>query len=248
MADRYSAVGFSTRISLGTFLGLSVLQTLRPGPRFPGAGTLLSDFLTTGLPDSPLITVAGHSLGGALSPSLALFLSDTRGNWDPAARTQIACFASAGPTPGNGYFAAYFASQLGATTTRCWNNIDVVPHVWNGSDIAAIPNLYAPDILPDLLIQALADGARAISSLGDYTQIIPVAGLPGTVNTSLINSAVPDFDNYFNQLSYQHVDAYSILLGVPKVGTVWAPSQRPTNSPPRLRDWRHCGSPCSAGF
>ncbi len=209
------------RISLGIFRGLSILQTLRPGPRYPGAGTLLSEFLTTGLPGSPLITVTGHSLGGALSPSLALFLSDTQGNWDPDAHTRIACLASAGPTPGNSDFAAYFNLQLAAVTTRYWNAIDVVPHVWNAANIGAIPNLYAPDIPPDLLVQALADWARSMSSLGGYTQIIPVPGLPGTVNTSLINSAAWDFDNYFNQLTYQHVDAYSILLGVPKVGTVW---------------------------
>jgi hypothetical protein len=68
----------------------------------------------------------------------------------------------------------------------------------------------------------LADGAQAISSLGGYTQIVPISGLPGSVNTSLIDSSAPDFDNYFNQLTYQHVDAYSVLLDVPKVGTVWS--------------------------
>jgi hypothetical protein len=209
------------RISLGTFLGLSILQHLRPGPRYPGAGAQLSEFLTTGLPGSSLITVTGHSLGGALSPSLALFLSDTQGNWDRGTRTQIACLASAGPTPGNGDFAAYFNSQLAAVTTRYWNAVDVVPHVWNSADIGKIPDLYAPDILPDLLVQALADGALAISQAGGYTQIVPVAGLPGTVNTSLINPSAGDFDNYFNQLIYQHVAAYSVLLNVPKVGTVW---------------------------
>jgi hypothetical protein len=94
--------------------------------------------------------------------------------------------------------------------------------MWNVADIGAIPNLYAPDIPPDLLVQATADGLSAMSSLGGYTQIMPVAGLPGTVNTSLINPAAPEFDNYFNQLTYQHVDAYPILLGVPKVGTVWS--------------------------
>ncbi len=41
----------------------------------------------------------------------------------------------------------------------------------------------------------------------------------GTVNTSLINSAAWDFDN-FNQSTYQHVDAYEGR----KVGNVWAVS------------------------
>ncbi len=210
------------RVSLGTFLGLSILQHLRAGPRQPGAGTSLADLLTTGLPGSPSITVTGHSLGGALSPALALFLSDTQGTWNPTGRTRLNCLASAGPTPGNADFVTYYNSQLGATTTRYWNAIDVVPHVWQASDIAAIPDLYAPGIPPDVLVQALAAAARAISLIGGYTQIEPVAGLPGTVNSSLINPAVPDFNNYFNQLTYQHVDAYPILLGVPKIGTVWS--------------------------
>jgi hypothetical protein len=210
------------QVSLGTFLGLSILQTLRPGPRQPGVGTLLLDLLTTGRPGCPLVTVTGHSLGGALSPSLALYLSDTQGTWDPSAGTGIACLASAGPTPGNGDFAVYFNSQLEDATTRYWNILDVVPHVWHTADIAAIPGLYAPDIAPDLLVQALADTAAAISMFGDYTQIFPVAGLPGTVNRSLIDPTAPSFENYVAQMRYQHVDAYPILLGVSKVGTVWS--------------------------
>ena len=58
--------------------------------------------------------------------------------------------------------------------------------------------------------------------MGDYTQIVSVAGLGGTVNTAAINPAAPEFENYVSQLVYQHVDAYPILLGVPKVGTIWS--------------------------
>ncbi len=110
----------------------------------------------------------------------------------------------------------------GAATTRYWNAIDIVPHVWEATDIAEIPDLYAPGIPPDVLVQALAATARGISLIGGYTQIKPVPGLPGTVNPTLINPAIPDFNNYFNQLTYQHVDAYPIVLGVPKIGRVWS--------------------------
>ena len=46
-------------------------------------------------------------------------------------QSQIVCLTSAGPTPGNSDFASYFNSQLGPSTTRFWNTLDVVPHVWN---------------------------------------------------------------------------------------------------------------------
>jgi hypothetical protein len=90
------------------------------------------------------------------------------------------------------------------------------------TDVTAIPDLYAPGIPPDVLVQALAATARGISLIGGYTQIKPVPGLAGTVNPTLINPAVPDFNNYFNPSTYQHVDTYPILLGVPKIGTVWS--------------------------
>src|SRR5262249_24914525 len=131
--------GSNRQISHGTFRGLSFLRTLRPGPHQPGAGSLLSDSLAAGLNGSPMITLTGHSLGGALAPALALFLSDTQGTWDPAMRTKIACLASTGPTPGNRDFADYFNSQLGPVTTRFWNTLDVVPHVWNADGVVAIP-------------------------------------------------------------------------------------------------------------
>src|SRR5262249_32585727 len=154
-------------------------------------------------PGSPLVTVTGHSLGGALSPALALFLSDIQGTWNLSAGTEIASLASAGPTPGNGDFAVYFNSQLGHATTRYRNILDVVPHVWHTADIAAIPGLDAPDIAPDLLVAALADTARAISLSGDYTQIVPVAGLPGNIDQSLIDPTAPSFENDVAQMHYQ---------------------------------------------
>jgi hypothetical protein len=56
------------------------------------------------------IYVTGHSKGGALSSTLALWLADTQGRdhvrdedlWDPEKKAQIYAYSFAGPTAGNG--------------------------------------------------------------------------------------------------------------------------------------------------
>src|SRR3982751_2609674 len=92
-----SPFSFERRISLGTFIGLSALQSLKPGPGLHGAGVLLKDFLATQVSAPITLNIAGHSLGGALSPTLALWLSDVRQEWDPAGNATLAVLPSAGP-------------------------------------------------------------------------------------------------------------------------------------------------------
>src|SRR5262249_6813246 len=92
------AASSAPSISAGTFIGLSILQVLTPGAPMPGANQTLTTFLS-GPSGQPIdVITTGHSLGGALSPVLALFLADTRALWDPAGRATIACEPTAGPT------------------------------------------------------------------------------------------------------------------------------------------------------
>ena len=207
--------GLTPMLAAGTDRGLTILQQLRPGPVLPGNSATLQEFLAA-LPAGPVaVTTAGHSLGGALSPVVALWLSDTRAQWDPAGRVALSCLPSAGPTPGNQDFATYYAgSPLGSRTTRIHNDIDVVPHAWAPGDLVQIPALYQPDIPANVNVQTLVFLAGLISERGHYAQLNPGApSLPGQVNTSIITS--PDsFTNFVVQLSYQHVDAYAQLMGV----------------------------------
>ncbi|HEV7503687.1 MAG TPA: lipase [Thermoanaerobaculia bacterium] len=233
------------KISLGTFIGLSVLQTLTPGPGQAGAGVLLKDFLASQVSAPITINVAGHSLGGALSPTLALWLSDTRASWDPAGNATLAVLPSAGPTAGNAAFAQYSDSQIGSQVTRLYNPLDIVPKAWTTSDLQTIPNLYAPDIPPDLFVKGFADLAVDISKNGGYTQINlnapPLSG--SAVNTGIINPLLLPILNFFVQVGYQHVDAYSVLLGTtaaldPVLQTLKASAQvrNPVNELTRLKD------------
>src|SRR5262245_24849587 len=68
--------------------------------------------------DALEVTVTGHSKGGALAPSMALWLTealnspDAGERWDERRRARVHCHAFAGPTPGNSPFAARIEAQL----------------------------------------------------------------------------------------------------------------------------------------
>ncbi|HEV7587325.1 MAG TPA: hypothetical protein VGO40_04270, partial [Longimicrobium sp.] len=202
------------KISLGTGIGLAILQDAKPGSGIPGAGTTLLKFLQ-GIEHKRgmSLIVSGHSLGGALSPTLTLWLHDVRILWDPFGHVKLSTLPTAGPTAGNSAFATYSNQKL--TATRFANAIDVVPHAWQASDLAKIPSLYAPDIEPDGVIDDLVAFAKRLSAGGDYTQILHDTGwFPFDVETSLINPARPAFANFVVQLAWQHTVAYLRFFGV----------------------------------
>ncbi|NEO58389.1 MAG: lipase family protein, partial [Okeania sp. SIO3B5] len=92
---------------------------------------------------------------------------------------------SAGPTPGNRDFSTYYDSRLGNSTTRIWNDIDIVPHAWNEKMLSKIPNLYQPEIQANQVVKNFVAGAQLLVLLRNYTQILPATpGLEGTVNPS----------------------------------------------------------------
>jgi len=212
------APGLTPKVANGTDRGMGILLAMMPGPGVPGVGTRLTDFLG-GLPPGPLdITVTGHSLGGALAPAFALWLNDSPGEWDKAGRGLLSCVAYAGPTPGNGDFATYYAStSLATRTTRIHNSLDVVPHAWAAADLTEVPDLYNPPIKPDLLVNGLARLAQIISSRGDYTQVLADApAFEGAVNTAPgILTLLTPFQHFIAELVHQHVEAYFIELGIP---------------------------------
>ncbi|MFL5387011.1 MAG: lipase family protein [Longimicrobiaceae bacterium] len=202
------------KIALGTGIGLAILQSAKPGSGIPGAGTTLLEFLKgIEFKLGTHLVVSGHSLGGALSPTLTLWLHDVRILWDPFHLVKLSTMPTAGPTAGNSHFAGYSDREL--SITRFANAIDVVPHAWQASDLAQIPTLYVPDIEPDRLIQDLVAFGERISAGGDYTQLVHDTGwFPFDVEKSLIDPLRPAFVNFFVQLAWQHTVAYLRYFGV----------------------------------
>ncbi|HEX5725565.1 MAG TPA: hypothetical protein VFX98_08875 [Longimicrobiaceae bacterium] len=196
------------RISRGTAIGLAILLNAKPGGNRPGAGTTLLDFARgIGKKAGQKVIVSGHSLGGALSATVTLWLHDVRIIWDPERKVELSGLPTAGPTAGNGAFARY--SDRSISVARFANAIDVVPHAWQASDLAKIPTLYAPHIEPNAEINRLVKIAEDISAGGDYTQIVHDTGwFPFPVDRKIINPVLGSFLNFLRQLAYQHTTAY----------------------------------------
>jgi hypothetical protein len=170
-------------ISEGTFTGLNILLDMEY------KGEKLLQFLHTISQEPIEVHVTGHSLGGALSPSLALALVDRQNQWEPNGNATIKVLPTAGATPGDANFASYYDSKLGVSTERIWNQKDIVPHAWELDMLDRIPELYkdSPELQPNPLIRATVSLAIGWSSFapGSYQQICKqTSGFPSEINTA----------------------------------------------------------------
>lgn len=207
-------------ISLATASGVSILLTTKPSAGLPGAGLTLPEFLRAAVRGQAAVQVetTGHSLGGALSPVLALWLADQQGTpagWDPRGVATVSTMPTAGATPGNLDFANYYDGRLGTNTQRFINSLDPIPHFWNLETMSQVNTLYAPAIPESAGIDNLVKLAAAVAANGGYAPIIPAASpIAGTINVSIINPVVSAESNFFAQMGYQHTTAYYLAFGL----------------------------------
>ncbi|TWB82925.1 hypothetical protein FBZ87_101637 [Nitrospirillum amazonense] len=189
-------------------------------------------------PAGTTLTFTGHSLAGALSPTLAMACFDpTAGLLQGSSWTagDAMIYATAGATPGNAPFAALVngtgwagADQTGSQPWQIWNhdmynNVDVVPHAWGSAMLDAIPGYYGTyyGALTTDLITHLISHARAHAKKGEA-----VAGPYTPINNQALNpeGQPAAFDEF--------VSSYKVSEGGGEVIEYLTPAQAAAVSPP----------------
>jgi len=185
--------GGTPRISTGTYLGLQNLLQLTYTAPDNGPTTNLMEFLQSTFQDyqkQAQLVVSGHSLGGALSPVLALYIDEQQATWNPFMKVVVSTMPTAGASPGNKAFSDYQNDRMGSRTLRFWNSLDPVPHGWQPDMVELMPFLYYPYFKPGLLLKAIAglvleqslQGTAPYPDGGFYTPLQPqVSPLQGQV-------------------------------------------------------------------
>jgi hypothetical protein len=196
----YGVSATNPEISLGTAYGLDKLVTLEAADPETRLLATARSFLAG--QSFTKIMVAGHSLGGALSPCYSLYLEETRDLWDPSRKATISCLPTAGPTPGDVNFSQYYDERLQGTTNRQWNSMDVVPHAFDIVRLGQIPDIYEPNLSSPLITKFVGWWQRATVKQR-YLNISPQTnGFPSKYYTiSDFQSSQPDLANEIERLS-----------------------------------------------
>lgn len=122
-----------TQLGVHNLLGMTDVTTTKKS---------LIDFLKSAANKKTTLIFAGHSLGGALAPTLALALFNSDGgvlrksDW-----ANVRFYTTAGPTPGNSDLSSYMEREFPPTAPpqpdsyKCWNrnvanSLDAVPQGW----------------------------------------------------------------------------------------------------------------------
>lgn len=136
------------------------------------------------------ITVAGHSLGGTISPLLGLSLLDCQSEWDSNNMATIKVASVAGMSPGNEAFTEYYQCKLGDRTERIWCDKDIVPYMSTINGLSTMPTLYAPEISNNILISSFLEIMLQGTQHHKYTPISKTIAYSGRFEPSKVSEQI----------------------------------------------------------
>ncbi len=207
-------------ISNGSMTGLEiVLGKFDYGDK----GITLMDFFKAkvekdGQQEKMEIITCGHSLGGALSPLVALRIKEKYNN------IHVSTYPTAGPTSGDEAFASYAkAAFLEGCPLNCHSNYhsvintnDMVPMAWEKDTLKKIPNIYnKPEsgnvVMNDTMKALLATTALEIDIKRiKYTRIAKEQEyrFTGDLIQPKCSEKETKCDLFMVEAMYQHTDTY----------------------------------------
>ena len=210
-------------IATGTVRAVHLLLTTPAPGGAEGAGTTLLDFIKdVDKSGSNRFIATGHSLGGALSPSLALALVSA----EALLAHKTMTYPTAGPSPGNRGFTDLFTETFPVRklderfSYRGWNlnlvnTLDIVPQAWcplrsnsPEQNLGNIPPIYGKPVLPIVLGSSIVLALHALSS---GTVFCP---LPSQDFTGTPPSAPPtSLEEFLQIVGPEHQGAYLDEVG-----------------------------------
>jgi hypothetical protein len=183
--QKENLIANSGYIAKGTAIALQKVWNLKDSGLDHSEPQIISGWLYQYLSENTNIdkvTVTGHSLGGAISPVLALALSENKNLWKPesAKNIDIKSYVFAGPTPGDQQFVSYVENNSDITIHSIYNKNDVVSHAWSLDMINKVSTLYSAELknyirvgekkkVIDNIVKALVDWIREKSEIAIQT-------------------------------------------------------------------------------
>jgi hypothetical protein len=183
-------------------------------------GQTAFDFLADALEPGTVLDVVGHSLGGTMTPIVALAVKQA------FASTKVRPFAFAGMSPGNLAFAKLYVSSFPGQPSRWINDIDIISMFYGGMD--EMLKLFPPPgpVCPGYVAYLVS----LVTNRGEYAQA-PFEYRYHGVQYSMRKS---DLFQWERQASYQHQHLYFMFLsGIPtdvirrRLGPDWLPPPGP---------------------
>lgn len=221
--------GLEPYLSTGTVLGVNNLLGMEDGATGQTLAAYLAELETAGTPAT--LIFCGHSLGGALAPTLGLALFNSNGGQLHAASWEnVFLYPTAGPTPGNGDLAAYVAQQFPPRgpqsrpyqvwNQNVWNSLDCVPQAWVIALLAEVPFLYpVPQPWPPQDLEQMIQNDISLSLQGASSGSGPYVRLANQRLTGTFNPDYPVTNKatFELQAAYQHTTAYDKLFDVTSI-------------------------------
>lgn len=199
-------------ISKGSHIGLEKLLAFKDEN-----GKNVIDFFTRLEIGNAEIATCGHSLGGALSPLMALKLIEAK------AASTISTYPSAGATSGDKAFAQYAGQLLANNYFSTINDFDIVPHAWTCRKSLVDKTWFTLNHLPKLYDTPYFNGGNGIPMPSKFPFIVD--GLIASITIKNYTRILPDTEfrfrgvaqeyderedaGYFKEAGYQHTTVYN---------------------------------------